>query len=310
MLFRSYYRNYTSDIPFKNGDGLYKAYVKATDKAGITSENLGTFVNKIDTTSPVLGTVSIPAFAQDGINKAEKENLSETPFTLSVSVSDVSSKVKQFKVYRDSTEITENVAVSPAVSAADGIYADGEYVFTVSENSIGTTGKYKFSITAVDFAGNEATVSSSTVTVDLDEPVISSFNEKQNAVEIDGVNYWNGIITVTGNVSDDELTAGENGIVSWALYTKSGENYTPLSGNGTSGSTKLNGSGTVTNAVFSFTIDTTLADSTENGGDYYLKVSVKDKCGNVSQTAYTLLKIRQSTDKPEISFSNANPSLL
>ncbi len=213
---------------------------------------------------------------------------SDSPLTLSaLAVTNTSSG-------SDVTSSISYTTSTPDISGSDSSYTFSITVTAASSDSFvpSTTGKYKYKITATaqDSDGNTASASIP-LYVDNQLPSVSISSVSPTAtVTDDDTEYVNGTITVKGIASDNN----ELSDVSYKVYKSSDTAKTAL----------LSGSlGAVESP--SFTVNTTALD---DAYDYYVALTATDSVGNTATTT-DLIHVKQCTDAPVVSLSNANTAI-
>ena len=271
------YYNYSTTLNF-DADAAYNVSVTATDNAG-NEGVFGPYTFKIDKTAP---TVTVGAYDADLTGK--EMNVADFKFTIPVTISDATSRIKDIIVKKGNEVLAENTHYKKT-STGD------EYTFEFKKDVL-TTGTYAFTFTAEDNAGNTSEASAN-VSVDKDAPAITVKGVSPIVVVTENgseVNKVNGKIKVTGTVTD-ETKLGTTGAVTLNIK-KTGDTST-----GTLQTADLSGG---TYGEWSFVIDTTaLADNST----YTLEVTAVDAVGNTG-TDSTTINVDQSTDIPSITPSN------
>ncbi len=318
---------FNSTISFEDGQNTVR--IDATDKAGLSATPVETIV-LVDTKAPSIETA---AASTSEINGAAKAALSTTPFYITVTgATDANenaaggkvSGIASFKVYRGTDDVTEYATVRSGTGAdaedaakttdlsPNGFYADGTYYIHLAAGAL-ETGKHYFYVEAIDRAGNiSAKVQTEIVNIDVTSPVMS-FDTPTPAVN----GKYNGVITVTGTVTDETLlgtdntgatASAETRSVSWEVKDSSGASLTPAK-DAYKGFATLSGGKT---SSFRFTVDT--KEIQKISGTYRIYISAKDAVGNSVAKAggtddtgagydYVEIQIDQNTDRPSISFN-------
>lgn len=268
------YRKYSTTIDGISDGDSNNIYFYATDVVGNSSSPLNVIL-KIDTICP-----NISSFA---INESKKVFQNTKTITLSYSVLDETSKVKELVFSTDSS-------FKNSISISD--FSSGSYSYSLSGIIDGT---YNVYMKAIDNAGNESDIEKTEdFIVDTTAPKVKITSLSKNAIV-------NKTITLSGTVNDNNLEATSIP----KIYFK-----------------KTNGSWvvcTVENPLFtgqewSCTVDTFVNDinNTDTACEVEFRSAFTDLAGNETTSDYSdsvvLLNVNQLSDIPEIKFTNINVS--
>ena len=140
-------------------------------------------------------------------------------------------------------------------------------------------------VRSTDVGGNQSTVSIPMV-IDTEKPTLAATSPAFGTGHVSEV-YQNGLVTITGTANDNTQLTKVDYVINPA--------GTPAEGDWTALATKYNWSVE--------DVNTEDYDDALGEGNFVLRVRATDLAGNKTETDYTV-SINQSTDKPEISFSN------
>ena len=273
--YENQYYKYSTTLNF-DADAKYDVSVTATDNAG-NKGVFGPYKYNIDTTAP---TVNVGDYVANLTGKEMNE--ADFKFTIPVTISDVTSGIKDIIVKKGNEVLAENTHYTKT----DPLTGD-VYTFEFKKDVL-TTGTYAFTFTAEDNAGNTSEASAN-VSVDKTAPAIT-VKGVSPVVAAAGGNKVNGKITVTGTVTD-ETKLGTTGAVTLNIKKTDGTSAKTAK-------TDLSGG---TYGEWSFVIDTTTLD---DNSTYTLEVTAVDAVGNTETNSKTKINVDQSTDTPSITPSN------
>lgn len=274
--YENQYYKYSTTLNF-DADAKYDVSVTATDNAG-NKGVFGPYKYNIDTTAP---TVNVGDYVANLTGKEMNE--ADFKFTIPVTISDVTSGIKDIIVKKGNEVLAENTHYTKT----DPLTGD-VYTFEFKKDVL-TTGTYAFTFTAEDNAGNTRETSAN-VSVDKIAPAIT-VKGVSPVVAAAGGNKVNGKITVTGTVTD-ETKLGTTGAVTLNIKNASGTSASDAKTFDLLGGTY---------GEWSFVIDTTTL--TDNS-TYTLEVTAVDAVGNTFTDSSTEINVDQSTDRPSITPSN------
>ena len=182
--------------------------------------------------------------------------------------------------------------------------SDEEYSFSYLVEKA-EKGTMAYTFTAVDLAGQSKSSASINVFVDGEAPKPEFTAVTPIVIVIDGSkNYVNGIINISGTASDNDKVAK-----TYLVVTVDGEEKAKFDVTGST--TDTNGAVTTVSGSaaerFNLVVDTT--KYTEEEKALTLQLVSVDRAGISGSTPYSSLVIKQSTDKPQIKFTNLDESV-
>lgn len=183
--------NWTYNFDAGTETGEQSRTVKAVDKYGRSTEVV--FKYKVDVTAPQIKNISYPS--------STYVNLPDVPlYTVSGAASEENSgsglKDIRYALVSGNGPAPDDNAVADAQGLGYWRTADGLTSWKASVDFTGlTAGEYTLYIRARDNAGNQATSTGKTITVDTDQPVLALTSPEQNKAFKDS-------FTLTGSVTD------------------------------------------------------------------------------------------------------------
>ena len=185
--------------------------------------------------------------------------------------------------------------------------SDDEYSFSYLVEKA-EKGTMAYTFTAVDLAGQSKSSASINVFVDGEAPK-PEFTAVTPIVIDGSINYVNGIINISGTASDNDKVAK-----TYLVVTVGGEEKAKFDVTGST--TDTNGAVTTVSGSaaerFNLVVDTTKytsAEDLEEEKALTLQLVSVDRAGISGSTPYSSLVIKQSTDKPQIKFTNLDESV-
>lgn len=254
--------NWTYNFDAGTETGEQSRTVKAVDKYGRSTEVV--FKYKVDVTAPQIKNISYPS--------STYVNLPDVPlYTVSGAASEENSgsglKDIRYALVSGNGTAPDDDAVADAQGLGYWRTADGLTSWKASVDFTGlTAGEYTLYIRARDNAGNQATSTGKTITVDTDQPVLALTSPEQNTAFKDS-------FTLTGSVTDTNP-----GNVSVMF---NGKSFTPSV------------SGTTWTQSISF--------SGISDGQYTVDVTASDLSGKTVKSSFVFVK---DTALPAVTLSN------
>ena len=295
--------SFTTTVSLANDGKAQVVKFSAKDEANNTSAADGLNVSlNIDTTIPVVDSISatVSDVVVDTENIISLTGASVDKFKVTVKATDATSGIAGVSIYEGSTKLVEDTTVKAAA-------VQGTYEFTVPEEKL-TTGNHTLTVYVTDVAGNVNNSKTLTVSVDVDAPVFDGAVNVTPTVTEESNKYVNGVITVSGKLTDETKLLAENGLEWWVTGTP------VVSGNTSSGTLteiasesaakKLNLE-TGRSSDFTFKIDT----ATLKDGEYTVHLKASDAANNtkVSSVSFTA---KQSTNIPTVVLSGVTQTFV
>ena len=295
--------SFTTTVSLANDGKAQVVKFSAKDEANNTSAADGLNVSlNIDTTIPVVDSISatVSDVVVDTENIISLTGASVDKFKVTVKATDATSGIAGVSIYEGSTKLVEDTTVKAAA-------VQGTYEFTVPKEKL-TTGNHTLTVYVTDVAGNVNNSKTLTVSVDVDAPDFDGAVNVTPTVTEESNKYVNGVITVSGKLTDETALLAENGLEWWVTGTP------VVSGNTSSGALteiaselaakKLNLE-TGRSCDFTFKIDT----ATLKDGEYTVHLKASDAANNtkVSSVSFTA---KQSTNIPTVVLSGVTQTFV
>lgn len=281
---------FSATIPL--ADGTTTINLSTSDKAG-NGPAAQPITLKVDTTAPVV-TGSLVLSTSKGIFTSG-ETLLEDSLTVKVKATDATSGIK-------------SAEIQGADASSTSPDADGYYVLTLNKSDL-SDGSNDLTVVITDNAGNKNTDKRFTVVVDKVKPVIASSINVLPTVTENLTAYVNGIITVSGRVTDETKLKNADGLRWWVTGTP------VASGNTSSGTLTAIASSSYSNKCslsdgassdFSIKIDT----ATLKDGVYTVHLIATDFAGNDSVESTVNFTAKQSTNIPTVVLSGVTQTFV
>ena len=295
--------SFTTTVSLANDGNAQVVKFSAKDEANNTSAAYGLNVSlNIDTTIPVVDSISatVSDVVVDTENIISLTGASVDKFKVTVKATDATSGIAGVSIYEGSTKLVEDTTVKAAA-------VQGTYELTVPEEKL-TTGNHTLTVYVTDVAGNVNNSKTLTVSVDVDAPVFDGAVNVTPTVTEESNKYVNGVITVSGKLTDETALLAENGLEWWVTGTP------VVSGNTSSGTLteiasesaakKLNLE-TGRSSDFTFKIDT----ATLKDGEYTVHLKASDAANNTKVSSVSF-KAKQSTNIPTVVLSGVTQTFV
>jgi hypothetical protein len=277
--------------------GTNTLYIAAEDKAGNYS-TVTSYTIQSDTAYPVIKSTT----TNTSLYTNASADLSSITGTVTDSPSGVATMTATISVGGSDTLITTSDSVYPNGKLL--IATDGTWTLTLLQSYLAKiAGKTAaITVTATDKAGNGApSVSICQVTCDTTAPVVK-ITAVTPTVTDSGRTCVNGTITITGTISELNLSNVTYSTISGTTAVETGKTFDEGS------------------AIYAFSKTINTTSGYTDGADFVLSVTATDKAGNSTtytttdyNSAYnsksTALLVKQSTDAPQISLSNADTAI-
>lgn len=193
------------------------------------------------------------------------------------------------------------------VSVSKILDSDDEYSFSYLVEKA-EKGTMAYTFTAVDLAGQSKSSASINVFVDGEAPK-PEFTAVTPIVIDGSINYVNGIINISGTASDNDKVAKTYLVVTVGGEEKAKFDVTGSTTDTNDAVTTVSGSAA---ERFNLVVDTTKYTSAEDLKEekaLTLQLVSVDRAGISGSTPYSSLFIKQSTDNPQIKFTNLDESV-
>lgn len=281
---------FSATIPL--ADGTTTINLSTSDKAG-NGPAAQPITLKVDTTAPVVTGSLVLSTSKGPFTSGE--TLLEDSLTVKVKATDATSGIKSAEI-----QGTDASSTSPD--------ADGYYVLTLNKSDL-SDGSNDLTVVITDNAGNKNTDKRFTVVVDKVKPVIASSINVLPTVTENLTAYVNGIITVSGRVTDETKLKNADGLRWWVTGTP------VASGNTSSGTLTAIASSSYSNKCslsdgassdFSIKIDT----ATLKDGVYTVHLIATDFAGNDSVESTVNFTAKQSTNIPTVVLSGVTQTFM
>ena len=281
---------FSATIPL--ADGTTTINLSTSDKAG-NGPAAQPITLKVDTTAPVV-TGSLVLSTSKG-TFTSGDTLLEDSLTVKVKATDATSGIK-------------SAEIQGADASSTSPDEDGYYVLTLNKSDL-SDGSNDLTVVITDNAGNKNTDKRFTVVVDKVKPVIASSINVLPTVTENLTAYVNGIITVSGRVTDETKLKNADGLRWWVTGTP------VASGNTSSGTLTAIASSSYSNKCslsdgassdFSIKIDT----ATLKDGVYTVHLIATDFAGNDSVESTVNFTAKQSTNIPTVVLSGVTQTFV
>ena len=281
---------FSATIPL--ADGTTTINLSTSDKAG-NDPAAQPITLKVDTTAPVVTDSLVLSTSKGPFTSGE--TLLEDSLTVKVKATDAISGIK-------------SAEIQGADASSTSPDADGYYVLTLNKSDL-SDGSNDLTVVITDNAGNKNTDKRFTVVVDKVKPVIASSINVLPTVTENLTAYVNGIITVSGRVTDETKLKNADGLRWWVTGTP------VASGNTSSGTLTAIASSSYSNKCslsdgassdFSIKIDT----ATLKDGVYTVHLIATDFAGNDSVESTVNFKAKQSTNIPTVVLSGVTQTFV
>lgn len=281
---------FSATIPL--ADGTTTINLSTSDKAG-NGPAAQPITLKVDTTAPVVTDSLVLSTSKGSFTSGE--TLLEDSLTVKVKATDAISGIK-------------SAEIQGADASSTSPDADGYYVLTLNKSDL-SDGSNDLTVVITDNAGNKNTDKRFTVVVDKVKPVIASSINVLPTVTENLTAYVNGVITVSGRVTDETKLKNADGLRWWVTGTP------VASGNTSSGTLTAIASSSYSNKCslsdgassdFSIKIDT----ATLKDGVYIVHLIATDFAGNDSVESTVNFTAKQSTNIPTVVLSGVTQTFV